>query len=486
MPAQRRNNIFVANSLFIFLSRFFPSLANLLVIVWYSKQLPPEVYGTYQFFWIQLYVMYPLICFGIHSLVVTYSRGMLANILSSIKKKHYSLFVLWMVVISVVFAFMQYESGSVSFVTSFLFILTFAACIITESLLVVFRKYIVLCTTSLLYALLFAGVHWYMLYANFSVQAIFSFLLVVNMMRLFVYSIAILSEVGKDANGYENEDINMSEVRSLWLHLGVYDVSQMLFSWIDKFVISLVLSAGMSAIYYNGAQNIPFLPLLLGAAGQAVLLQLADSKSGSEKTQTIALVNQMGRMLSCLVFPAFCFLFLFRNEIVVNLLGEKYVSSIPIFAISVLVLPVRAYSFTTILQRRHKGKIINAGALADLLLACALMYPFYLWLGLPGVALSFVVTTYLQAAFYLIYTARLLQVKPMVLLPLGNWIIKLIAFFAVFITIHYIGTIYFTGQFTLILGAIATVVTAAAALGVEYWLYKNYGSGSKTKIKEYR
>lgn len=486
MPAPRRNNIFVANSLFIFLARFFPSLANLLVIVWYSKHLPPELYGAYQFFWIQLYVMYPLVCFGIHSLVITYSRGMLANILSGIRRKHYVLFVFWMLVISGVFAFMQYEAGSVSFTTSFLFILSFSACIITESLLVVFRKYIILCTTSLLYAATFAGIHWYMLNETFNIQTIFSFLLVANMLRLFIYSLTILNEVKNDTNGYDSEDINMGKVRSLWLHLGVYDVSQMLFSWIDKFVISLVLSAGMSAIYYNGAQNIPFLPLMLGAAGQAVLLQLADGRGGNETQQTIALVNQMGRMLSSLVFPAFFFLFLFRNELIVNLLGEKYIPSIPIFAVSVLVLPVRAYSFTTVLQRRHKGNIINAGAIADLILACLLMYPFYLWLGLPGVALSFVVTTYLQAAFYLMYTARIMDVSPLKLLPVTNWLVKFIAFLVVFITIHYIGTIYFTGKFTLILGAIATVVTSAAAMGIEYSLYKKYGAASKTKIKEYR
>lgn len=486
MSASRRNNIFVTNSIFIFLTRFFPSLANLLVVIWYSRNLPADVYGHYQSFWIQLNVMYPLICFGIHSLVVTYSRGTLANILSRISRKHYLWFVVWMVGISSVFALIQHDAGNVSVITSFLFILTFAAGIITEALLIVFRKYVVLCTTNLLYALLFCGIHWYMLHKEFSIQLIFSFLLVLNMLRLFVYSISMLSEINKDANGYEGEDVNTRSVRSLWLHLGVYDVSQMLFSWVDKFVISLVLSAGLSAVYYNGAQNIPFLPLLLGAAGNAVLLQLADSRGGNEKEQTIMLVNQMGRMLSCLVFPAFCFLFLFRNEIIVNLLGEKYIPSIPIFTVSVLVLPVRAYSFTTVLQRRHKGNIINAGALADLLLACILMYPFYLWFGLPGVALSFVVTTYLQAAFYLLYTARMLQVSPLKLLPLTNWIVKLIAFFTVFIIIHYASNIYFTSSFTLILGAIATVATAAAALGIEYYLHKKHGSNSKTKVKEYR
>ena len=58
-------------------------------MIWYSRHLPQEEYGRYQLFWIQLYVIYPIVCFGIHTLIITYSRNLLANILSRIKKKHY-------------------------------------------------------------------------------------------------------------------------------------------------------------------------------------------------------------------------------------------------------------------------------------------------------------------------------------------------------------------------------------------------------------
>jgi hypothetical protein len=167
------------------------------------------------------------------------------------------------------------------------------------------------------------------------------------------------------------------------------------------------------------------------------------------------------------VFPLFFFLFFFRYELITVLLSNKYAGAIPIFAASILVLPVKAYSFTTVLQRMHKGAIINAGAIADLVLACALMYPFYLWLGLPGVALSFVVTTYLQAAFYLIYSARILQVSPLRLLPLSNWLIKLIVFSTLFITIHYLGIHWFAERIALILAAIFTVIIIGVSLKTE-------------------
>ncbi|GAA4460880.1 hypothetical protein GCM10023093_04490 [Nemorincola caseinilytica] len=487
MPLRRANNIFLSNSFFIFIARFFPMLANLLVTIWYSRHLPQHTFGNYQYFWIQLNIMYPLLCFGIHALIITYSKTMLANILSRIRRGYYLLFLLWMLSLSAVFAYMQYDAGSVPFLISFLFILSFAVNTIIESVLIVFRRYNVLMVTGLLYALAYCAIHRYALGNGFSIRAIFSMLLIAGLLRTFVHCLAVIKEVQKDTDGYEVEDVDVPGVRSLWLHLGIYDISQMLFSWIDKFVISLVLSASLSAIYYNGAQNIPFLPMLLSAAGSAVLLQLAGNmQQYGETRHTILLVNQMGRVLSCIVFPVFCFLYFFRNELIVNLLSEKYIPAIPIFAISVLALPVKAYSFTSVLQRMHKGGIINAGALADLVLACALMYPLYLWLGLPGVALSFVISTYLQAAFYLYYTGRLLGISPLRLIPLGNWLAKLIVFATVFIAIHYIGSIYFTGRFTLILGAIAVMVTAAISLGIELYWHRRHGAASKTKFKEYR
>ncbi len=486
MRLREANNIFLSSSFFIFITRFFPQLASLMVAIWFSRHLPVELYGRYQDFWIHLNILWPLACFGIHQLVITYSKGMLASIVSRIKTRKVVVFLLWMLLPAIAFGVLQYRSGGASVITSVLFLITFSLSILSEAILIVFRRFRILWVANLLYALAFCAAHWLALNGNFSLKGIFSVLLIVSFMRLFIYCVGILTEIRKDEDGYEDQEPEMNAVTKLWFHLGVYDVSQMLFSWIDKFVISLLLTAGVSAIYYNGAQNIPFLPLLLGATGSAALLQLANSPDGNEKDNTISLVNQKGRILSNLVFPAFFFLYLFRNEIFVNIFGEKYISSIPIFAVSVLALPVRAYSFTTVLQRHHKGSIINAGAIADLVIACGLMYPLYRYMGLPGVALSFVVSTYAQAAFYLIITGKVLGVNPLKLVPWKNWAIKLILFFVLFSFIHYLGEIYFTGRFTLVVGLLVAGGIAVLATFFETFWLRKHGANTKTKVREYR
>lgn len=475
MPLPKANNIFVSNSFFIFITRFFPSLANLVVMILYSRQLPTDMYGNYQLFWIQMYIIYPIICFGIHTLIVTYNPNVLTNILSKLSPIHYIYYILWMLLLSCCFAALQFHAGGVSFLTSSLFILTFSVSIITESLLIVLRKYTTLSITGFLYAAAFCGIHWLSLTGTFSLQSLFSLLLIINLLRVFTYSIAILKEFKNNTYGYHHEELDIHSIRSLWLHLGIYDIVQMFSSWIDKFAISLLLTAQLSAIYYNGAQNVPFLPLLLAAASSAVLLQLAGSTTSIlAKESTVLLVNQSGRLLSCIVFPVFCYLFIFRNELIVTLFSEKYIPAIPIFAVATLVLPVRAYSYTTLLQRMHKGNIINIGAIAELALACLLMYPLYLFMGLPGVALSFVVSTYLQAGFYLFYTGKYLSVSPLSLIPITNWVIKLIVLGSLFLAVHFWCSINYTGKFSLILGAILMLLGIGTSLLAELkWNKKN-------------
>jgi O-antigen/teichoic acid export membrane protein len=450
-------------------------MANLLVVIWYSRHLPLAAYGNYQHFWIQLNVIYPLACFGIHLLIITYSQGFVLNLLRRINARQYALYALWVIALSAVFALLQCNALDITFIIPFLFLLAFSLSVILESFLIVFRNYAALTIINILYSAAYWLIHFYVLKQGFSLQALFMYLLAVTAIRLCFYLVMAVRNIKQNKGAAFTEDVNITRTRHLWLHLGLYDVLQMLFSWIDKFIISLVLAAGLSAVYFNGSQNIPFLPLLLSAAGSAVLMQLATGRHKDEQESIIDLMNQSGRVLSCIVFPVFFFLFFFRQELIVTLLSDKYIPAIPVFAVSLLVLPVKAYSFTTVLQRLHKGGVINTGAIADLIFACALMYPLYQWMGLPGVAMSFVITTYLQAGFYLFYAAKLLKTSPLKLIPYLNWLIKLIVFATVFIIIRYVGNVYFTGKIALILGGAVMSALIVASLSVEMARQKKYG-----------
>lgn len=471
-----KSSSFFSNSFSIFITRFFPSLANLVVLILYSRQLPQDVYGYYQHFWIQLFVIYPFMCFGIHVLAVTYQRDFIISLLRSIQARYYGFYALWVAILGGIFALLQVNTLHIAFAIPFLFIVSYSLSLILESYLIVTKYFGSLVIINVIYSAFYCFIHWHVLQTGFSMQEVFAHLLILTLIRLSVYC-GLAASNARTSGKLElpGSNTQLTSIRNLWLHLGVYDILQVLFSWIDKFIMSLVLTAGLSAIYFNGAQTIPFLPLLIGAAGSAVLMQLAAGSKKNEVADTIVLMNHTGRVLSSIVFPVFFFLIFFRQELFHILFLDKYNEAIPVFLVSLLVLPLRAYSFTTVLQRWHKGNIINAGAIADIILACALIYPLYRWMGLPGVALSFVISTYLQASFYLIYSARLLKTSPLNLVPYINWLVKLIVYSSLFIIIRYAGERHFTAKFTLILGAALMAVMVIVSLLVEFLKIKRYG-----------
>ena len=461
---ERKNSALYSNSFLIFIVRFFPSLAGLLVVVFYSRQLPLEQYGSYANFWVHLNVLYPLACFGIHAFIIAYSPGFLVHLLKSINLGSILLYSSWVIGLAVAFAFLEHQKLGIHFVVPFVFFLLYSISVILESFLIVFRKFRLLIVTNVIYFFLFCAIHQAVLQKGGSIPSVFFLLLPVVLFRFVVYLIGVIRSLKVTEPTSEGGVATGRQLRSLWLHLGIYDVSQSLFTYIDKFIISLTLTSGLSAIYNNGSQNIPFLPLLMSAAGSAVLMQLTGVKKADEKADSIRLMNETGKILSCIVFPIFFFFAVSRYELM-GLLGGgsgKYIPAAPIFLLSILAVPLRAYSFTTVLQKFHKGALINIGAVVDLLLACTLIYPLYRWLGLPGVALSFVISTYLQASFYLFYSAKLLGVSVIQLLPFSNWLLKLVGFGVVSWAFHYAIVDKFSGPETLI----GCIVLMAALVGL--------------------
>ncbi len=459
-------NAFYSNSFLIFIIRFFPSLANLVVMVYFSKGLPAATYGQYTNFWVHVSIFYPVICFGLHALIMTYSGDVLVSLIRNITSKQLYLYGAWACLLAAVFALLEWHTLHIHYVVAFLFVLSFALSFILESLLMAFKSFSVLIAINIAYSAGYLLLHRFVLQHGFVVANMFNTLLFVIVLRCVSYFVYLIYKINQYPKNSPDNMPAPAKLRSLWLHLSLYDIVQNFSVWVDKFIISLVFTTGVSAAYYNGSQNIPFIPLLISAAGSAILIQLAGGGKDTEKEYTINLMNQSGRVLACIVFPVFFFLLFFSHELFTRIF-PRYEAAVPVFIASLFILPVRAYNFTTVLQRMHKGAIINKGAIGEIVLAILLMYPLYLWLGLPGLALSFVISTYLQATYYIISTAQLMEVAVWRLMPLGNWLLKFVAVGVVLFVVHYYVGQYLTGYSALFIGGGAMVVMMGGLLLVE-------------------
>lgn len=453
-------------------------LVTLLVLIAFSRRLDTAVYGSYQNFWTQMYLLNSLACMGIHVIIVTYPTSFVANLLSRLNRKYYISYTFWLLLISSVFGFLRYNAGG-QWIVAQMFIICWCLSLIIEAILITAKRFGILVITNIIYAIVFAILHWQVLHGSFNIDRLFQYLLFLMFFKVAVNGIVSLSVLHR-ANKTESM-LTIPNIKSLWLHLGFYDVSQMIFRWMDKYIISLFLSAELSAIYFNGSVDIPFLSVILGAAGSASLVQMAYNKK-DEDGHAIQLANYSSRLLSSVVFPLFFFFLFFGKELFVVLLSPKYLPSVPIFTMSILSIPLYSYHLTSILQNRHKGAVINKGAMLDLVIALALMYPLYKMIGLRGVALSCVISSYVQAGYYLKKTSGLLKVSVSKLMPLGNWFIKLIVFSTLFIAIHYLLGLFFPYQKVLFLGIVLVVITCILSLYIEIKASKRkYGNRFATK-----
>jgi O-antigen/teichoic acid export membrane protein len=458
-----KNSLF-GNSLFIFLIRFFPALASLIVVVVFGRNLDAGVYGTYQNFWVQYYVLSAVSCMGLHVFMLTYSPAYLLHLLRGLSRNSLLLGIGWMVAVSAGMGLLQ--MAHFGFWMPFLFLLLFTFSTITEAFLMVCRAFKMLTAINIFFAIVFLLLHASLLYGQLTLSDLFCWITVLLLVRLLFYGVLLIPEIKKTVVT-SDELHSLRTVRTLWLQMGAFDILQVMFRWADKFFISLLLGASVSAVYFNGSMEIPFLAIILGAVGSAGLIQLATAGLADKKAETVHMLHHSGKLLSVVVFPLFFFLLFFSPELFAVVFGHKYDAAVPVFLITIFAIPVRAYNFTTVLQHYHKGKIINIGAVADIVLACLLMYPLYLWLGLPGVALAFVVTTYLQAAFYLYHSAKALQMPVLRLIPLQNWLVKVIVFFSFFIILHYLLHRSLSEQMVLTWGIIALAAGSGAALWYE-------------------
>jgi O-antigen/teichoic acid export membrane protein len=416
-PDALTRSTLLGTSAYIFLIRFLPTLASVGALVWLARHLPPAAYGYYQRFWVQWQVLHVVACLGLPTLVLTYAPALLHGLLRATRPRHLAYLGGWGLLLAGGLAAWQRGVGA-PFAPwqAGLFLWLNVPVAILEAYGLVQRQFRAAALLSAAYAGLFGVSHVLLVGHWLTSGQLMNCLLLGSVLRLvgLGYLAHQLRPLASPA-----APVAWGTVRSLWAHTALNELVQVLFRWADKFVLNFWLPAALFALYFNGTLDVPFLPLLLGAAGSTLLLHFGEPQRTD--AERIAALRATSTLLGGLVFPLFNFLIFFRHELFGVVFAHRYDAAVPLFVLSSLVLPLRAYNFTALLQHKGQGRLISTGAVLDLLLALVLIYPLYRWLGLAGVALAFVVSTYCQAGYYLGHTARLLRVPCASLLPGRPW-----------------------------------------------------------------
>lgn len=455
----------------VFVTKAAPALAVLAVLIGYSRVLPEADYGRYTAVWVRLGIVGTLAYAGMPLLLLSIPAAQVKQWASTLGARQISIGVVWLLTFSCIFAWIQWKDSDVLPPLSAALVMLYAGASILESALIVSGQQRALGWGGTAYAASYATLHWLALQGTYSLNALLTYIVALQAARLLWY-VRITWHSYREVHAAPLPD--PGRTRRYWLHSGLYDLSVNVARFADKAAVSFLLTAAVSAVYFNGSQEVPFIPLVMGAAGSAMLVELA--KKNFHAQDAARLVRDTARIQTAIVLPVFFFLFFFREEIFAALFDGKYAASVPVFAASLLVLPLRAYHFTVLLEARQEGRIINTGALLDIALTLALFYPLYKIFGLPGVALAPVVSTWVQMLYYLVKTARVYGVRGAELFPLKHWLAYGALFSGLLWGARTIGTSWAGAGPRLLLGAGIAAASCAAVLFFEIRRYKKvYG-----------
>ena len=427
---QNYKSLAVQKFFWLFLGRVLPVIILFVISIIYSRKLPFDDYGTFQSVWIYVNIVNVIISFGLSAVILSTNLKFLSSFIKKNKKKiglFYSLLWLCGLVAFFLFAKNFYPSLKVLLIA---FIIIQNISNIFETILIKEHGEKYSFVINFFYSLFFLGCHLYVLLTNYSLYNLIACICILSVLKLIAMRI-----VPAKKEMHENS-IDEKHFLNHWGYLGLNDVLGVISKWMDKFFLLYLLTAADFAIFFNGSFEIPLFGLLISVAGSFLLIEISGNLVDTDKIKR--LFRESFNTLSTIVFPLFFFLFFFRNDLFSIVFKEKYNASLPIFVISIFILPMRISNYSVILQCFSQGKKILWGSILDICIAVILMLVLYPLMGTRGVALAIVISTYVQATYYLWHSAKILNTSVFQLLPLQKLAIKFLIILTLYAVLFFI------------------------------------------------
>ncbi|NOU38155.1 MAG: hypothetical protein HOO89_05535 [Ferruginibacter sp.] len=414
------NKLFNINSFFggfskLAFSTILKFLVQIVIAIVFSKKLSLNEYAAYQYLWMYVNVFSVLGLFGVSSLVLSSSLG---EILQWAKKNKYYIvsFVIIVNLIAIlVILFGNYTLSLLDKLLMFSLLLCQNFSLLLESICIKNKNLKKLFYVNLAYIVLYTAVHFYSIYTSYTLT-----ILLIGIVAATILKCIFLFSEFKINNKVIHE--HNKSIGNQWFYLGINDTIAVLVKWIDKWIVLAILPATQFAIYFNGTFEIPIFLLLLSVIGNISIVELSKTKE-INVTDLKLIFEKSSILLASIIFPSFWFLIYYCNDIFMILFANKYAQSIPIFKVSLLILPLRIVYSTAVLQLQNKTNLIVRGAILDFLLTIIFILILYPIWQLKGLAFAFVAATFIQITYYLWCTSKLLQKKIFYFFPIKKILI---------------------------------------------------------------
>lgn len=403
----------------ILAGRILPLIALLIVTILYSHNLELDDYGIFQSVWMYSNLVSVVMGFGIAKIIFSVNVSVFFSFIKKYKHKSIGIYsILWL---TCIILFWMITSFSVPLKLSIIFFILFQNLnTIAETWLIKNggdKKYFII---NLFYSVTFLAWHYYILLNEYHLYRVMFGIAFIAFLKLLVLVIV------DRKFSVENSDLpERKQFISNWVFTGFNEIIGVFTKWVDKIILVYLLAPSEFAIFFNGSIEIPLLGILIGMTGNYMMMQMTTNvKMDSHRITTVFRDNFL--LLSSIAFPLFFCLLFFRYDIFLIFFGEKYLASLPVFVISIMIIPIQINHYGTILQVSKKSYITTIGALIDLLIAVSLVFTLYPLYGTEGAAAALVISTLASVIFFAYHSARLLRTKILSLIPVRTLVSRFV------------------------------------------------------------
>ena len=187
--------------------------------------------------------------------------------------------------------------------------------------------------------------------------------------------------------------------------------------WAGLVIVSLYYGPAVVAVFRNGAVEVPMFPILTSAATAVTMPEMSAHSANGRIDLMMDVWHRAIRKVAFLVLPATAFLFAYGRETVLILFSSRYLESLPIFLIMLLVLPFRIANFMMPLMLTKKARAVVVGSIIALVSVIGLSIGLVPVLGLAGPAVAVVFSRAIWSGYFVMKIHQLLGIPYRSVLP---------------------------------------------------------------------
>jgi len=244
-------------------------------------------------------------------------------------------------------------------------------------------------------------------------------LLTFGVLNLFLFIWLLRQQYGKATRG----TIEQSgwEMVCFSFPLGLTDVVGRLNSYLDRYLILLLMTSAAFAEYVQGAWQIPLITTVAYSVGDVYMSRFVELFKAGKPEEAIAIWRTSIQKVSLIVIPVAMIFIVAAEEFIILAFTEDYLAAAPVFRLYCCLLLGRVTSYGSVIVATGKPQYVLRAAAWTLGSNLVLSVPLVLWLGFIGPALGTALAFIPTVIIYCLYIARASGLRLSQTFPLFAW-----------------------------------------------------------------